>query len=132
MSKELFSDARSDAPAVAALKGAPPDGETRQRLERYLSECIERLFAEIGARLATTLQQTLGRLVNVQSRSIDVLEKMEAEQRYMRAQLERLAAELALLRRGGAASAPRNRRPWTHRRRRLFVISRPRLPKAQD
>ncbi|OYT73162.1 MAG: hypothetical protein CFK52_02530 [Chloracidobacterium sp. CP2_5A] len=134
MSKELFSDARPDSPSVAALNAAQrSNGETRQRLEGYLSECIERLLSEIGTRLATTFQQTLGRLASVQSRSVDVLERLEAEQRYMRAQLERLTAELTLLRRGGAAvNAPRGRRPWTHRHRRLFVMPRPRLSKNQD
>ncbi|QUV96264.1 hypothetical protein [Chloracidobacterium aggregatum] len=101
MSKESFSDAGPDAPG--ALSGGAverSDGVAKQRFEAYLVECVERLFAEIGTRLSNSLQQTLGRLVNVQSRSIDVLEKLEAEQRYMRAQIERLSADIALLRRG--------------------------------
>jgi hypothetical protein len=135
MSKESFSDAGSDAgpDAPGALSGGAAersDGAAKQRFEAYLVECVERLFTEIGTRLSNSLQQTLGRLVNVQSRSIDVLEKLEAEQRYMRAQIERLSADIALLRRGSMTPpVPRGRRAWTHRHRRLFVASRPRLPK---
>ncbi len=131
MSKESFSDAGPDAPG--ALSGGAverSDGVARQRFEAYLVECVERLFTEIGTRFSNSLQQTLGRLVNVQSRSIDVLEKLEAEQRYMRAQIERLSADIALLRRGSMTPpVPRGRRAWTHRHRRLFVAPRPRLPK---
>ncbi|MCS7080066.1 MAG: hypothetical protein NZ585_08455 [Chloracidobacterium sp.] len=136
MSKEMFPNAGSDAAGASTLSAVPrsdSDHDAKQRFEKYLTECVERLFTEVSARLATTLQQTLGRLVTVQSRAIDVMEKMEAEQRYMRAQIEQLTAEIANLRRGAAApQAVRSRRPWTHRHRRLFVIPRPRLPKTQD
>ncbi|MFQ3581136.1 MAG: hypothetical protein SNJ67_00755 [Chloracidobacterium sp.] len=140
MSKELSSDARSgDAPGISALKAATRSGgearehEAREHFEAYVSECVERLFAEVGTRIVNSFQQTVGRLLNIQSRSIDVMEKMEVEQRYMRAQIERLTTEVAALRRGLATPrVTRSRRPWTHRHRRLFVTPRPRLPKAQD
>lgn len=133
MSKEPFSDTGSDRPSVSSREiSERSEGAAKQRFEMYLVECIERLFTEIGNRLANSLQQTLGRLVNVQSRSVDVLEKLETEQRYMRTQIERLTAELTLLRRGKLPSPqiPRGRRAWTHRHRRLFVAPRPRIPKG--
>lgn len=133
MSKEMYPNAESHAPGAPTVNAAPrSEGDARRRFEDYLAECIERLFTEAGARLAGALQQTLGRLVNVQSRAIDVMEKMEAEQRYMRAQIERLTAEIARLRGGAAPTVGRSRRLWTHRHRRLVVTPRPRLPKTQD
>ncbi|MGQ9897643.1 MAG: hypothetical protein ACUVR8_08840 [Acidobacteriota bacterium] len=131
MFKESSSDAGPGTPdAISGDTAGRLDGAARQRSDMYLVECIERLFTEIGTRLLNSLQQTLGRLVNVQARSIEVLERIEAEQRYLRAQVERLSADVALLRRGSRApQLPRGRRLWTHRHRRLFVAPRPRLPK---
>lgn len=129
----MFSNAGPSAPGAATVDATPrPEGDARQRFERHLAECIDRLLTEAGTRLAQTLQQTLGRLIAVQSRAIDVMEKIEAEQRYMRAQIERLTTEVMQLRRGAPPTTGRSRRSWTHRHRRLFVIPRPRLPKTQD
>jgi cell division protein FtsB len=129
MSRESFSDAGSDTPGTPS-SNTVARSEAEQRFEAYLAECIERLLAEIGTRLSGSLQQTLGRLVNVQARLVEALEKLEAEQRYLRAQIERLSSEVTLLRQGKLTSPmPRSRRAWTHRHRRLLVAPRLRVPK---